>query len=511
MAYTTFAAIDVGSNDVSMKIFQVTMKKGFKEIDYVSSMIELGSDTYRRGSICNEVVDGLCNILVNFKKKMKEYDVVDYRAYATSAIREAENSRMVLDRIKLSTDLDVEILSNSEHRFLMYKGLAAKYAEYKQIIDKNTALVDIGAGSVQISIFDKQQLCLTQNIPIGTVRVRDYLSIMQFKTVKLEKVIEEYVNNEITTFRNLYLKDSAIKHVIAVGDEISVLIKAVPELEIKDSITMKQFEYIYKKIVDVNPHELAMEYGIQFERATLMVPSAVIYLSFLQQSKAERVWTPNIVLCDGIVADYMEKERKLFIDRSFNIDIIASAQSIAKRYNCSKIHIQNVTTIALGIFDCLKKVYGLGPTERMQLELAAILHDCGKFINMNDGANNSYNIIMSTEIMGLSHVEREEIANIVKYNTLYLSSYAKVKSHFGECDYVKVAKLAAVLRIANVMDRSHKQKIEKFTVVMKDKQLVITADTMSDLTLETGLFEEKANFFEKVYGIRPILKQKRRV
>ena len=80
----------------------------------------------------------------------------------------------------------------------------------------------------------------------------------------------------------------------------------------------------------------------------------------------------------------MEKERKLFIDRSFNIDIIASAQSIAKRYNCSKIHIQNVTTIALGIFDCLKKVYGLGPTERMQLELAAILHDCGKFINMND-------------------------------------------------------------------------------------------------------------------------------
>ncbi len=510
MRYMTFAAIDVGSNDISMKIFEVTQKNGFKELDFVSNMIELGSDTYKNGIIKNETIDELCSILMRFKTKLQEYKVVEYRAYATSAIREASNCQIILDRIKLETEIDVKVLSNSEHRFMMYKGLAAKYDNYKEIIEKNTALVDIGAGSVQISIFDKGTLSLTQNIPIGAVRVRDYLSIMQFKTVKLDKVILEYVNNEIETFRNLYLREKQIKHIIAIGDEINGLIKTAPELNLDMFISHEQFEYIYNKIVDKSPEELAREFKIPFERATLLVPSAIVYLSFLEQSKADMLWAPDVVLCDGIVSDVMEKEKKLFIDRSFNVDIVASAQSIAKRYKCNKIHIKNVTTIALAIFDSLKNKYGLTPVSRMQLELAAILHDCGKFINMNDGANNSYNIIMSTEIMGLSHTEREEVANIVKYNTLHLPSYDEVRPYIGKCDYMNIAKLAAILRVANVLDRSHKQKIEKFAVTIKDKNIIITADTISDLTLEAGLFDEKANFFERVFGIRPILKQKRR-
>lgn len=509
MAYKTFAAIDVGSNDISMKIFENTARKGFKELDYVSNMIEIGSDTYKNGYISNETIDEVCDILLRFKKKMREYGVEEYRAYATSAVREAENSKIILDRLKKKTELDVEILSNSEHRFMMYKGLAAKYDSLNAIIDKNTALVDIGAGSVQISIFDKGQLSLTQNIPIGAVRVRDYLSIMQFKTVELEKVIEEYINNEVETFRNLYLKDKQTKNVIAIGDEMAGLIRTVPELGITDRISIDQFKYLFDKIVNKNSHELAAEYGIPFERATLLVPSAIVYLTFLKQAKADTMWMPDIVLCDGIVTDYMEKGKKLLFDRSFNVDILASAQAIAKRYRCNKIHIQNVTTIALAIFNTIKRNYGLNATDRMQLELAAILHDCGKFINMNDGANNSYNIIVSTEIMGLSHTEREEVANIVKYNTIYLPSYASIKGELGDCDYVKIAKLAAILRIANVLDRSHKQKVEKFTVSLRDKVLTITADTVSDLTLEAGLFEGKADFFEKVYGIRPVLKQRR--
>lgn len=511
MAYKMFAAIDMGSNDISMKVFEVAARKGFREIDYVTNMIELGSDTYTSGRISNDSVDSVCDILMKFKRKMREYGVESYVAYATSAVREALNGAMFLDQIKLRTEIDVKVLSNSEHRFMMYKGLAAKYDNLNDIIAKNTALIDIGAGSVQISLFDKLSLVSTQNIPIGSVRVRDYLSILEHKTVRLDKVIEEYVDNEMSTFRSIYLKDKEIKNVIAIGDEIINLIKTAPELNITDTISKEQFEYIYSKIVDKDPNDLVNLFGVPFERATLLVPSAIICLSFLEQSKAELVWAPDVVLCDGIVADYMDKARNSFIDRSFDEDIIDSAHSIARRYKCNKIHIQNVTRIALGIFDSIKKIHGLGKKERLQLELSAILHDCGKFINMNDGANNSYNIIMSTEIMGLSHREREEVANIVKYNTLYLPSYDEAKHVLGDASYIKVAKLAAILRIANAMDRSHKQKIDKFTVTLKNNELLITADTLSDLTLETGLFYAKADFFEKVYSIRPVLKQKRSV
>ena len=97
MAYKTFAAIDVGSTDVTMKIFEVTAKKGYRQLDYVSNIIELGSDTYADGYISQESVEKLCDILTGFSEKMKEYGTVDYCAYATSAIREAKNNQMVLD------------------------------------------------------------------------------------------------------------------------------------------------------------------------------------------------------------------------------------------------------------------------------------------------------------------------------------------------------------------------------------------------------------------------------
>ena len=150
MAYKTFAAIDVGSTDVTMKIFEVTAKKGYRQLDYVSNIIGVGSDTYADGYISQESIEELCDILLGFADKMKEYGTVDYCAYATSAIREAKNSQMLLDRIKVRTTFDVQILSNSEHRFLMYKGLAVKADYFEKVVDKNKAIVDIRERSIQI-------------------------------------------------------------------------------------------------------------------------------------------------------------------------------------------------------------------------------------------------------------------------------------------------------------------------------------------------------------------------
>ncbi len=130
---------------------------------------------------------------------------------------------------------------------------------------------------------------------------------------------------------------------------------------------------------------------------------------------------------------------------------------------------------------------------------------------MKGAGFHSYSIIMSTEIMGLSHKEREEIANIVKYNSIPLPDYRELHGETGDGEYMTIAKLVAILKVANAMDRSHKQKASAYNIVIKDKQLVITIDTLYDLALERGLFDDKAEFFLRVYGIKPVLKQKRSV
>ena len=161
----------------------------------------------------------------------------------------------------------------------------------------------------------------------------------------------------------------------------------------------------------------------------------------------------------------------------------------------------------------MKKIHGLGQRERLLLQLSTILHDCGKYISMANLGECSYSIIMATEIIGLSHMEREIVANVVKYNHLEFSYYEEM-SRYSMLDreaYLKIAKLTAILRLANGLDRSHKQKFKNVRTQLKDNQLTITVDTNEDITLERGLFGARAGFFEEVYSVRPVIRQKRTI
>ena len=123
----------------------------------------------------------------------------------------------------------------------------------------------------------------------------------------------------------------------------------------------------------------------------------------------------------------------------------------------------------------------------------------------------SYHIIMATEIIGLSHLEIEIVANVVKYNHIEFEYYETMEklSMLDRESYIKIAKLTAILRLANGLDRSHKQKFKDVKITMKEDKLIFTVDTDEDITLEKGLFGARADFFEEVYNIRPVIKRKR--
>ena len=134
MAVKLFAAIDVGSFDLELSIYEISEKSGIRQVDQIRHMMALGRDTYHDGKISYEMVDEMCQILRDFVDIMRSYKVSEYRAYATSAMREAKNNQIVLDQIRVRTGLDVQIISNSEQRFISYKAIAYKDAEFNKII-----------------------------------------------------------------------------------------------------------------------------------------------------------------------------------------------------------------------------------------------------------------------------------------------------------------------------------------------------------------------------------------
>ena len=211
MKIRLFAAIDIGSFELSCKIFEFTTKNGMREIENLRYRIDLGGESFANGKISKEKVDELCNILLAFRRVMDLYQVEAYKAYGTSAIRETQNRMILLDQIEQRTGIKIEVISNSEQRFLNYKAIASKGEEFNRIIEKGTAILDIGGGSIQISLFDKDTLVATQNLKIGVFRLEEKIRHLASNNFKYEMLLDEHITTQISVFKKMYLKDFKLR------------------------------------------------------------------------------------------------------------------------------------------------------------------------------------------------------------------------------------------------------------------------------------------------------------
>lgn len=512
MSVKTFAAIDIGSYELEMKIFEISAKKGMKQIDDICYRLDLGSETYAKGRVPYEKVEELCRILKEFRSIMKTYQVSEYRAYGTSAIRETRNTRILLDQIAQRTGIQIGVLSNSEQRFLDYKSVAFMSDDFNRLIAKNTAIIDVGGGSIQLSLFEGGSLITTQNMKLGVLRLQERLKTLDAGAFKLEGLVEEMTTSQLEVFQKLYLKDTKIENIIVVDDYLSAVLQKPVETDLKPGyIRARTFQHFMQSIQTKTMSEIAVSLDIPQENAMLLFISTVMLYRIMEMMGAEVLWAPGVTLCDGIVYEYAEQNKMAQLEHDFEADILSSAENISRRYMGSKKRGETLEQIALTIFDSMRKIHGLGKRERLLLQLAAILHDCGKYISMVNLGECSFNIIMSTEIIGISHREREIVAHVVKYNHEPFEYYEALSGHttLDQKAYLVIAKLTAILRIANGLDRSHKQKFKDVKTTLKDEILEITVDTEDDITLEKGLFKQRADFFEEVFSIRPVIKQKR--
>lgn len=506
-----FAAIDIGSFELCMKIYELGARGAMKEIDHIRHRIELGTDTYNTGKISRERVDELCNHLLEFKRIMKTYGVMDYKACGTSAIRETENTMIVLEQIKLRTGIDVNVLSNSDQRFLHYKAVASKGEEFEKEIQDSAAIVDIGGGSIQISLFEEGELTITQNIRLGILRMREMLSEVQPTTLDYSKLVEELVDNHLSQFSRLYLQDKKIKNLIIVDDYISYIIQKVTG---KSFVKADEYLSFISDLSKINMTEACLKYGLSEESATLLPTSALLVKRILKYTGSKRIWAPGVSLSDGIAYEYSEKQKLAKNGHDFVKDIESCAKNLARRYNSNEERNELVEKVAVSIFDATKKVHGMGARERLLLRISAILSDCGKYMSLEDAAECSYTIIMAAELMGLTHNERQIVANVVKFNKTHFIYYEELVSEgiaMLKTDYLTLAKLSAIFRIADGVCRSSKVKVDDSTVTIKDEKLVIQVTSDSDIILEKGFFDRKARLFEEVFSLKPVLKKKKKV
>lgn len=500
MAIHTFAAIYIGSYEVSLKIFEISPKRKINAVNYVRRRLELGRDAYSKGEISYEFVEMLCGTLEEFTGIMKEYRVDDYKAYVASALRDVRNGLFVLDQIKIRTGLLVHVLSNSEHRFISIKS-AAMGEKFEHMIHKGAAVVDVGGGGLQITIFSDGELVTTQHLAVGTLRMQEQFAKKSNNLAQYELQIRELVEKELQVFQAMHMETLQIKYLIVIGDYIVEMMRKMNKDSDGETVNTGEFVGFLEKLDKKNLQQIAEELDLSYERDLLIIPYMMIFKCIAQSMGAEKIWTPGVTISDGIAYDYAEKNKYGKVVHDFDTDILAAAKNLSARYRGNSPHTEETSRICALIFDAMKQVHGLGKRERLLLQTAALLHDCGKYMSLSDAPKCSYNIIMASEILGLTHLERELVADTVLYNTYPLPTYETLADRLSSETYLTAAKLSAILRVANAMDRSHKQKLHHMRAVVKDRELVLTVETEEDLGLEKALFDAKSAYFKTVFGI----------
>ncbi len=499
-----FAAIDVGSTSLAMKVAALSKKDGIQYVDDIKYPLLLGAETYTVGKIRYRMVENICGVMEEFVRIMREYGVEEYAAYATTAVREAANSEYIIDRINLRTGLKVNILSNEEEHFLQNKALALYDAHFAEMIETGAVILDVSSGRVQASVYEKSELKFSQSIPLGSLRVAEQMSRFERSSIKYTGLVKEYISNGLRRFKNDFFETADAGYFILSGSFVEY-IKVLCGKEGEDFLSYSDIEEAYAKIADMPVADIAAEYGLTQERAYTLHSTIMFFLLFMEYDKTKKIFVTELSLRDGMVVEYLEKQGYTHTQHRFTEDIISSAKFYADKYRCDKTHYETVNRFADEIFKVMSKKFGLSKRDKVLLNVAAIMADTGYFVNANNYSKYSYDVVSANHILGLSDKEVKTIAYTVLFHAsrepLDGDGYETLtKSH-----RLQIAKLTAILSLAKSLDCGYNGKIRAIKSGFKKESMYVRAYSDDDIEIERLEFEAAADFFEDVFGLRPVL------
>lgn len=502
------AVIDIGSNGLQLKICE-DRKGKVNQLELVEYPLTLGHDTFTKGKIEFEKAEQVSNIILKFFQITKEYGNPPVSIFATTAIREAQNQQYILDQVRINTGKNIRIIDDAEEKVLIYKGIFQKLQDDIRMGKDNALVTYIGTGSLGVAFYEEGEIRYTQNIRIGSLRLSEILGEMEEYTENFYVVVEEYLN----TFTNMLKLNFEVHHIpffIGSGREIEMIARLC-NAEKKEAyyiILGEELKQLYENIKYKTAEQLSETYDISMETAEILLPSMAIYKTLFEFTTAEKIIAPTVLLSDAKINDMLYPKEAKQWNRLFENSSIASAKRLAEGYKYDAVHAGCVEQYSLQIFDKIKRVHGLGNRERLLLQIASILHDVGKYINMKEHYIHSYYIIKESDIIGLSNRELEITANIARYHSteVPLETHSTFNQLFPR-DKVLVAKLSAIIRLADALDRSHTQKFDSVNIKFKKGKMKILAKTHEDAVLEQWTFLNKSVFFQEVYGIKAELKK----
>ncbi|MGH7860460.1 MAG: HD domain-containing protein [Candidatus Binatia bacterium] len=501
------AAIDIGSNSIHMVIARVGRDR-FEILDRAKEMVGLGRGTLTSGRLSATAMETGFRTLATFKRLAEEHGADPILAVATSAVREAANGGEFALRLWDQLGLEVDVITGADEARLIF--LAASHAIGFR--GKRVVVVDVGGGSLEVVLGRGNEIRWRESLKLGVVRLTERFIHSDPPDPAEVRALETHVRRTLSrTFR----KVRRAKPTLLVGTSGTLLNltamaaaidgrRKLPRKLHNVPLRRAALGKVRHEVLARDSEERARIPGLDRRRLDLIPAGAVLAETLMSGFDLPELRACEWALREGILLDFIARHRR-DVEAAEKVPDVRrrSVLHLAERLRSDAQHGRHVANLALQLFDSTRNLHGLGRRERELLEFAALLHDVGLYISHSKHHRHSQYLITHGDLRGFSPEETQVMAAVARFHK---GAPPKV-SHEDLAELAPeerrlAIQLAAMLRVADSLDRSHHGVVRKVAVSQRNGKVTLRLDTGGrDAALELWGAERKSDLWERRLGI----------
>src|SRR5580700_6624752 len=499
----TFAAVDIGSNSVRLKIARLTRGR-LRAVHEDREVTRLGEGVFRSGFLTPESMAETVKVLRRFHRSTQQIVTDSVRVVATSALRDARNSQAFLEWVRSATGWRVEIVSGVEEARLIHLGLVSS----PRIDRSPTLMMDLGGGSCELTVTHGGHIRDAVSVPLGAVRLtNEFLRHDPSRKGELKR-LRGFVAREVNRIANR-IAVAKVKNVIATSGTAAALVAVAGHMRRgagrqRAVVSRAEMSRIAKRLARLPVEERRKIQGIGLRRAEIIVSGATVYHELLDRLHLKGFRYSPLGLRDGILAQMSaDYDRSTRSGRQIESERWESILKAVDHYRVDRKHALDVRDAALVLFTGLRSLHRLPPEYLEWLSAAAMLYEVGDYVNRNGRHRHTHYIISNSEILGYTPQQRRLIAAIARYLGKSRPTVEDGPMNaLSPEEQENVTKASVLLRIARALNMGRSQSVGKVAVSARNGRvsMKLMPRGKASVDLEVWSIEKDRSYFREVFG-----------
>ena len=500
---TLLSALHIGAGSVSLMVAERSPNGSITPVDFLEKPAPIARDIFRSGTVQQATTEQVVGIIKNYQKSLAELGLDPHcitRAVTTNILSEAANHEAVMNRLRIACGLRVTTIDDGEMTRLIYLKTRRRLHDLPALRENTTLVVHVGPGNTRALLFQDGLITRYTSYRMGAHRTREAVEGSHADGPAMLRVIREHVSGNLAQFR-FDFSDVTIDGLIMIGYEIQAV--AIPLTRRQAMCPVKRLRQFTAETATLSDVESVKRFQLDYQTAEALLPALEINLAIAESLNLAAVHIPTTEYEQGLLHDLLLSRD---LTGNFAEEVLRSTRILAERYQSDARHGAHVGQLCERFFIELADLHQLTPHDALLLQVAAILHEVGTYISPRAHHKHSEYIILNSEIFGLDRLDVTLVALIARYHRhsvprLDHPSYSALSTD----DRIRICKLAAILRVADALERTHDQRVSQIEIRRAPNKLRLRLPSIADAAIERLAMATKADLFEQVFGLAVVI------